>query len=64
MSLKDYYKKNINRNDFLKLVSFNLFIELVYESAITIVIYLNNFVKGKRTGITFIDSTSIKDEIK
>ncbi|MEA5551947.1 IS982 family transposase [Anabaena cylindrica UHCC 0172] len=60
-NFKDYYVKHICKycqGDFPKLVSYQRFIELMPNSLIPLMYYLNTR-KGLNTGISFIDSTSI-----
>lgn len=58
---KDFYKKYVCeylRKEFPKLVSYNRFVELIKTAFVPLCCFLNT-KKGRVTGISFIDSTSI-----
>lgn len=62
-NLKHYYLfyvcKHLNR-DFPRLVSYNRFVELQQRVALPLVLFLKTCRMGKCTGISFIDSTTLK----
>jgi len=60
-NFKSYYQENLvkyHQKEFPCLVSYNRFIELIPQTLMPLILYLNSR-KGKITGINFIDSTSI-----
>ena len=62
-TFKDYYEKHvlINMNsDFHNLVSYNRFLELRAKALIPIVIFMQLFCLKESTGISYIDSFSLK----
>ncbi len=54
-----YVCKHLNC-EFPQLVSYNRFLELIPDALVYLVTYLNRHCTGECTGISFIDSTSIK----
>lgn len=60
---KHFYLEHVSKyliNDFPCLVSYNRFMELIPNSLIYLICFLNRHCKGECTGISFIDSTSLK----
>ena len=60
---KHFYLQHVSKyliNDFPYLVSYNRFIELIPSSLIYLICFLNRHCKGENTGISFVDSTSLK----
>jgi hypothetical protein len=60
---KHFYLEHVSKyltNDFPFLVSYNRFVELIPSSLIYLICFLNRHCKGECTGISFIDSTSLK----
>jgi hypothetical protein len=60
---KHFYLEHVSKyltNDFPFLVSYNRFVELIPNSLIYLICFLNRHCKGECTGISFIDSTSLK----
>lgn len=60
---KHFYLEHVSKylvNDFPCLVSYNRFVELIPNSLIYLICFLNRHCKGECTGISFIDSTSLK----
>jgi hypothetical protein len=60
-NFKSYYQDNLMKyyqKEFPYLVSYNRFIELMSQTLMPLILYLNSR-KGHITGISFIDSTSI-----
>jgi hypothetical protein len=60
-NFKSYYQQNLakyHQKEFPCLVSYNRFVELIPDVLMPLILYLNSR-KGKITGISFIDSTSI-----
>ena len=60
---KHFYLEHVSKylvNDFPCLVSYNRFVELIPNSLIYLIYFLNRHCKGECTGISFIDSTSLK----
>ena len=62
-TFKDYYIKHVCRNlkgEFPGLVSYNRFVELMQGALVPLITYLQRCRFGKVTGISFIDSTTLK----
>jgi len=60
-TFKDYYTKEpVLKSAFPKLVSYNRFIELKAKAAVPMALFIRLFGLGNCTGISFIDSFSIK----
>lgn len=62
-TFKDYYTKHVCQNlrqEFPGLVSYNRFVELMQGALIPLTVFLERCRFGKVTGISFIDSTSLK----
>jgi len=62
-TFKDYYIKYVCvhlRKEFPGLVSYNRFVELMKGALVPLMIYLKRCRFGKMTGISFIDSTTLK----
>lgn len=62
-TFKDYYTKHVCRylhNEFPHLVSYNRFVELMQGALIPLAVYLKRCRLAKATGISFIDSTTLK----
>lgn len=62
-TFKDYYTKHVCRylrKEFPHLVSYNRFVELMQGTLIPLVVYLKRCRLAKATGISFIDSTTLK----
>lgn len=62
-TFKDYYIKYVSRhmkNEFPGLVSYNRFVELMQGALVPLAVFLRRRQIGKVTGISFIDSTSLK----
>ena len=60
---KHFYLQHVSKyliNDFPYLISYNRFIELIPSSLIYLICFLNRHCKGVNTGISFVDSTSLK----
>ena len=60
---KHFYLQHVSKyliNDFPYLISYNRFIELIPSSLIYLICFLNRHCKGENTGISFVDSTSLK----
>jgi len=60
---KDYYIKHVGvflRKEFPNLVSYNRFIELMPTTILPMFYYLQKYTENEKTGIYFIDSTTIK----
>lgn len=61
-TFKDYYKKYVKeilKEEFPKLLSYNRFVELMKIAIIPLIYYLKVFRRGECTGISFIDSTKL-----
>ena len=61
-TFKDYYKKYVKevlKEEFPKLLSYNRFVELMETALIPLIYYLKVFRRGECTGISFIDSTKL-----
>ena len=62
-TFKDYYIKHVCqslRNEFPGLVSYNRFVELMQGAWVPLMIFLQRCRMGKVTGISFVDSTTLK----
>lgn len=62
-TFKDYYIKHVCQNllrEFPGLVSYNRFVELMQGALVPLMVYLKKCRFGKVTGISFIDSTTLK----
>lgn len=62
-TFKDYYLKLVCRYlrcEFPSLVSYNRFVELMQGALVPLMIYLKRCRTGKATGISFVDSTTLK----
>lgn len=62
-TFKDYYIKHVSRNlrqEFPGLVSYNRFVELMPGTLVPLMTYLQRCRFGKVTGISFVDSTTLK----
>lgn len=62
-TFKDYYTKYVSQNlrgEFPGLISYNRFVELMPGVLVPLVTYLQRCRFGKVTGISFIDSTTLK----
>jgi len=61
--LKHFYLQHVCkhlRHLFPKLVSYNRFVALEHEVAITLAIFIKKVLLGKCTGISFVDSTPLR----
>lgn len=62
-TFKDYYIKHVCQNlrtEFPGLVSYNRFVELMQGALVPLMIFLQRCRMGKVTGISFVDSTTLK----
>lgn len=62
-NFKQYYIKHVStvlKSSFPNLVSYSRFVELMRDAVIPLILYLKNRRTGKVTGISFIDSTTLK----
>ncbi len=62
-NFKHYYLYHVckhMRGDFLGLVSYNRFVELMQKALLPLAIYLKTRCLGKCTGISYVDSSHIK----
>ncbi len=60
---KDYYIKHVSvflRKEFPNLVSYNRFVELIPRAILPMFYYLQKYNENEKTGIYFIDSTTLK----
>lgn len=62
-TFKDYYIKYVSkhlRREFPGLISYNRFVELMQGALVPLMVFLQRCRMGKVTGISFVDSTSLK----